>query len=143
VVETYRIVALGCKVSQADAASIDRQLRASGARPAEDGQAASVCVVCGCAVTGVAEGKSRRSLGRMRRENPGATVVAAGCLAARMGERTASPEGGASGPAADALVPPSRVADFVGAVGRRAGRAPSTGEGTNGFPGRTRAIVKV
>ena len=82
-VQTYRIVTLGCKVSRADASAIDRQLRDAGYAPALEGTPAALCVVCGCAVTGVAEGKSRRALGRVRRENPGATIVAAGAVLLR------------------------------------------------------------
>ena len=71
----YRIVALGCKVSRADAAAAERELLGSGLERAAEGEPADVCVVCGCAVTGVAEGKSRRAVRRVSRENPGATVV--------------------------------------------------------------------
>ncbi|MHC5058714.1 MAG: MiaB/RimO family radical SAM methylthiotransferase [Planctomycetota bacterium] len=134
----YRVVALGCKVSRADAAGVERALIGAGLGAAREGEEADVCVVCGCAVTSVAEGKSRRAVRRARRENPGATVVAAGCIAAR--EETSREAG------ADVLLPPGG-AECVTDVLRSAGRMPETRpapEGApEGFPGRTRAFLKV
>jgi threonylcarbamoyladenosine tRNA methylthiotransferase MtaB len=136
------MVALGCKVSRADAAAVERRLMAAGLERATDGEAASLCVVAGCAVTGVAEGKSRRAIRRIARENPGSTVVAAGCIA----------EIGAASRAAgaDVLLPPGRTdaildaldgAGLGGEIVESDARAPG---GTDmRFPGRTRAFLKV
>ncbi|MHC4250800.1 MAG: MiaB/RimO family radical SAM methylthiotransferase [Planctomycetota bacterium] len=135
---SYRVIALGCKVSRADAAAVERALLGAGLGAAREGEEADVCVVCGCAVTSVAEGKSRRAIRRAARENPGATVVAAGCIAAR--EETSREAG------ADVLLPAGRTGDIVGVL-RSAGRMPETRpapEGApEGFPGRTRAFLKV
>lgn len=134
----YRVVTLGCKVSRADAAGVERALIGAGLERARDGERSEVCVVCGCAVTAVAEGKSRRAIRRARRENPGATVVAMGCIAAR-GET--SREAGA-----DVLLPPGRaegVTDALRSAGRMPETRPAPGGDPEGFPGRTRAFLKV
>ncbi len=135
---SYRMVALGCKVSRADAAAVERELMGAGLAAACEDEEADVCVVCGCAVTGVAEGKSRRAIRRVRRENPRATVVAAGCIAAR-GET--SREAGA-----DVLLPPgssASVTDALQSVGIIPGTDAASGGAPEGFPGRTRAFLKV
>jgi len=135
---SYRVIALGCKVSRADAAAIERSLLGSGLDRADEGEGADVCVVCGCAVTAVAEGKSRRAIRRARRENPEATLVAAGCIAVR--EETSREAG------ADVLLPPGQVqglTDVLRSTGRLPDAPAPTGEIHEGFPGRTRAFLKV
>jgi len=135
---SYRVIALGCKVSRADAAAMERALLGSGLERAGEGEGADVCVVCGCAVTAVAEGKSRRAIRRARRENPEATLVAAGCIAVR--EETSRDAG------ADVLLPPGEVeslTDVLRSVGRLSRTPPEGGVGPEGFPGRTRAFLKV
>lgn len=138
---TYRLTTLGCKVSRADAAAIEGALMRAGLARANGTEPASVAVVCGCAVTAVAEGKSRRAIRRIARENPGATVVAAGCIAAR--DRTSRDAG------ADVLLPPARVTGIIEAL-RETERwrgldtaAESGPDPVAGFPGRTRAFLKV
>jgi threonylcarbamoyladenosine tRNA methylthiotransferase MtaB len=144
-VHTYRIETFGCKVSRADAARIERALLGAGLRPAGEEEPAGVCVVCGCTVTGVAEGKSRRALARIARENPGAVVIAAGCIAVRMGERLDND----SAPAAhaDIALVPDRIDCLLDELAERDGFAwlrevHAPGE-PPGFPRRTRALLKV
>ncbi len=138
----YRLVTLGCKVSRADAAGVERALLDAGLVSASDERAADLCVVCGCAVTAVAEGKSRRAMRRLARENPGATVVAAGC----MGERQESSRDAG----AHVLVGPDDVPRFLERLreldrwrdlGERDLRADATAG--RGWGGRTRAFLKV
>ena len=143
---TYRLATLGCKVSRADAAGLERALLGAGLARASRGESADLCVVAGCAVTGVAEGKSRRAIRRLARENPGATVVAAGCIArCEEGSREAG---------ADLFVGPDDVARFIKRLGEKLGerlgeidrwrglpRSPTPR--ADGFPGRTRAFLKV
>ncbi len=78
---------LGCKVSRIDAAAAARL--AGGVRdegPAE----ADVLLVHGCAVTDRAERDGRRLVRRLRRENPGATLVVTGCFAEKGGASLAA-----------------------------------------------------
>lgn len=75
----YRVVSLGCKVNQAEAASLSRELEVHGLKPAGRGQAAQVAVLLTCTVTGAAARGSRQAARRLARANPGARVVVTGC----------------------------------------------------------------
>ncbi len=78
---------LGCKVSRIDAAQAARLAGASGDDVQAGGAAgADVVLVHGCAVTDRAERDGRRLVRRLRRENPGATLVVSGCFAEKGGE---------------------------------------------------------
>ena len=71
---------LGCKVNQAEAASISLMLEDAGYRVLRDCQDPQLIVVNTCAVTSSAEGKSRRLIGRLAKENPSARIVVTGCM---------------------------------------------------------------
>ncbi len=137
----YKLTTLGCKVSRADAARVEGALQGAGLVGASDDQAADLCVVCGCAVTAVAEGKSRRAIRRLARENPGATVVAAGCIGMR---QESSHDAGAH-----VLVGPDDVPRFLDRLRefdrwRDLGRGEERAESVlDVFRGRTRAFLKV
>lgn len=75
----YRVVSLGCKVNQAEAACLSRELETHGLKPAGRGQAAQVAVLLTCTVTGAAARGSRQAARRLARANPGARVVITGC----------------------------------------------------------------
>ena len=74
-------VTLGCKLNFAETSALAGQLAALGVPRAEEGEQAAVCVVNTCAVTSVAEQKSRQAVSRLRRRHPGALVVVMGCYA--------------------------------------------------------------
>ena len=74
-------VTLGCKLNFAETSALAGQLAALGVPRAEEGEQAAVCVVNTCAVTSVAEQKSRQAVNRLRRRHPGALVVVMGCYA--------------------------------------------------------------
>ncbi|MFN3421847.1 MAG: tRNA (N(6)-L-threonylcarbamoyladenosine(37)-C(2))-methylthiotransferase MtaB [Armatimonadota bacterium] len=78
---TFSIVTLGCKVNQYDSWQLARQLKAKGFKQVPFGAPADVVVVNSCAVTHVAEAKSRKMLSRARRVNPKGFVVFTGCTA--------------------------------------------------------------
>jgi threonylcarbamoyladenosine tRNA methylthiotransferase MtaB len=75
------VSSLGCKLNQSEMESLAMQLVQRGhqivASPAE----ADLCVLNTCAVTSVAEQKTRQALRRLHRENPNARLVATGCYA--------------------------------------------------------------
>ncbi len=75
----YLIVTLGCKVNQAETASLAGELRAAGLEPAADGAPARLAVLMSCSVTGSAARQSRQMARRLLREHPGAVVAACGC----------------------------------------------------------------
>ncbi len=70
-------VALGCRVSRADAEALAAGLTGH-LRPCAGGEAADVVVVHTCTVTGDAAATARQALRRAAREHPGARLVAAG-----------------------------------------------------------------
>ncbi len=70
----------GCKANQWDSSVISARLREAGLEPAPQGEA-SFIIVNGCTVTGGAVRDIRRFIGRMKRENPSARIILAGCHA--------------------------------------------------------------
>jgi threonylcarbamoyladenosine tRNA methylthiotransferase MtaB len=88
-VPTYRIVTLGCKLNQADSAGLEARLRALGlerAGGATEGRGeapADLVILNTCTVTHNADREARQIARRLRRQNPGATLVATGCYAQR------------------------------------------------------------
>ena len=74
------VVALGCRVSRADADAVAGAL-GSSFELAPPGEAADFVVVNTCAITGDAEASSRQAIRRAARDHPGAAIVAAGCCA--------------------------------------------------------------
>lgn len=75
----YIIYTLGCKVNQYETQAIETLLQERGHSPAKDGETADAVIVNTCAVTAEAGRKSRQAINRLREENPGAIVAAAGC----------------------------------------------------------------
>lgn len=72
---------LGCKVNQYDTQAMLELFLSEGYEIADFEEEADVYVVNTCTVTGTADKKSRQMIARAKRRNPGALVVAAGCLA--------------------------------------------------------------
>ena len=77
---TARIITLGCRLNAADSALLYTALGECGYLPSESGTP-DVLIVNTCAVTAEAERKTRHALRKLRREFPGARIVAAGCAA--------------------------------------------------------------
>jgi len=72
---------LGCKVNQAEAAAMARVLEDRGYQVDSDERDPDLVVVNTCCVTAKAEGKSRRTVGRLAQRFPNARIVVTGCLA--------------------------------------------------------------
>ena len=103
----FRVVSLGCKVNQYEGRAVAGILASAGMREARGGERADVCVANTCMVTSSAEAKSRKLVRSLKRRNPGAMVIATGCMTAN-GKRV---EG------ADAVVPNAQkgeIARFLG-----------------------------
>jgi len=83
----FKLFTLGCKVNQCETQLLRERLEAAGLRESEPGKTASLCIVNTCAVTSVAQGKSARALRKMKKENPGAIMVAIGCGVSAAPER--------------------------------------------------------
>ena len=114
----FAIATLGCKVNQYDSAIIEDRLRAQGMERAEFNEVADFYIVNTCTVTDRADAESRRLARRARRLNPGARIVATGCLA------QASPEVLARVPEIDYVIGLGRLDDLA-----RAARTVATGAG--------------
>ncbi len=94
---TYRIATLGCKLNQADTSILEARLLALGlsraggdpeiappeAGPGAHAAPADLVILNTCTVTGAADREARQIARRLRRENPGATLIATGCYAER------------------------------------------------------------
>ena len=79
----------GCRATQAEGAAIASQLVACGYRPASRRQAELV-ILNSCTVTAAADQDVRQAVYRIRRENPRARIVIAGCYAQRAPEEAAA-----------------------------------------------------
>src|ERR1035441_7619989 len=78
---TFFIEQFGCRATQADAATIERQLRDRGYSTSADASCADVVVVNTCTVTGSADLQARQAIHTIHRENPAARIVVTGCYA--------------------------------------------------------------
>ena len=76
------IANLGCKVNQAEMDAVERLLRARGVDLVDGRESADLVLVNTCAVTAIADRKSRQAIRRARRNNPGARVLVTGCSVA-------------------------------------------------------------
>lgn len=70
---------LGCRVNQYETDAAREKFLEAGFELATKPEDADVCVINTCTVTGEADRKSRQSLRKMARLNPGAIVCAMGC----------------------------------------------------------------
>jgi threonylcarbamoyladenosine tRNA methylthiotransferase MtaB len=91
--KTVSLHTIGCKLNQQETSDIARQFAERGWRPVAFGETADVVVVNTCTVTSQSDSRCRAALRKARRESPGATVIATGCLAqAQSGTIAGMPE---------------------------------------------------
>jgi threonylcarbamoyladenosine tRNA methylthiotransferase MtaB len=148
--KTVAFHTIGCKLNQHETNDIERQFASRGWRPIAFGEAADVVVVNTCTVTAQSDSRCRAALRKARRESPGATVIATGCLA------QAQPGAIAGMPEVDLVLgnrEKERLFDHLDDDGQpRTGRvaaaahAPGTKPAftlVTAFAGHTRAFVKI
>jgi threonylcarbamoyladenosine tRNA methylthiotransferase MtaB len=87
---TFHIEQFGCRATQADAAAIERQLRAQGHDLAATPSSADVIVVNTCTVTAAADSQARDAIRKLHAQNPAAKIIATGCYAQRAPEDLAA-----------------------------------------------------
>jgi threonylcarbamoyladenosine tRNA methylthiotransferase MtaB len=80
----------GCRATQADGASLERQFEEQGLSRAANVAQASLVVLNTCTVTAGADQDARAAIRRMRRQNPNARIIVTGCYAQRAPEEIAS-----------------------------------------------------
>ena len=85
---TCRLVTMGCKVNQYETQLVKEALERSGFREAVADEAADLCVVNTCTVTGEADSKARQIIRQLAKQNPGTRTVVFGCYATREPERS-------------------------------------------------------
>ncbi len=75
----FTIYTLGCKVNQYESDSMEDILKNKGAVCVAFDEPADIVIVNTCAVTNMAERKSRQILHRAKKINPNSVSVACGC----------------------------------------------------------------
>ncbi|MBI4186431.1 MAG: tRNA (N(6)-L-threonylcarbamoyladenosine(37)-C(2))-methylthiotransferase MtaB [Chloroflexi bacterium] len=90
---TIAVDSLGCKLNQAEAELLARQLAEAGYRLVSPDDEADIYVLNTCTVTSLADRKCRHRLRLARRHNPNARLVAIGCLAQRAPQELGRIEG--------------------------------------------------
>jgi threonylcarbamoyladenosine tRNA methylthiotransferase MtaB len=83
---TYHVENFGCRATQADGATIERQLLDRGLQRAGTAGDAEVVILNTCTVTSSADQDARAAIRRIHRENPGAKILVTGCYAQRAPE---------------------------------------------------------
>ena len=119
---TFSIENFGCRATQADAAAIESQLRASGlARVREHGDA-EIVVLNTCTVTAAADAQARDAIRHVHAANPAARILVSGCYAQRAPDELAELAG------VEWVVGNSHLAE-ISSVVRRAIQAPGFAAG--------------
>lgn len=77
--KTIAFYTLGCKVNQADTASMEVLFKTAGYEVKQFNEVADVYLINTCVVTNMAQRKSRQMINRALRSNPAAVVVVTGC----------------------------------------------------------------
>lgn len=80
--------AVGCRLNHSEMESLSRRLAGSGHILVQDPAQADICILNTCAVTGLAERKSRKAVNHIVKMNPTAQVILTGCYATLDPENT-------------------------------------------------------
>lgn len=124
---------MGCKVNQYETQLVKEALQRNGFREALGEEAADLCVVNTCTVTGEADSKARQIIRQLAKHNPGTQTVIFGCYATR------EPAALEKLPGVFAVVPDSReLPDVLQRFGIH-----DWPTGISRFDGHRRAFVKV
>jgi threonylcarbamoyladenosine tRNA methylthiotransferase MtaB len=130
---TLKTLTLGCKVNQYETELVREGLARIGYADAAQGEAADLCVVNTCTVTGEGDSKSRQAIRRLARENPDSRIVVMGCYATRAPEELARLPN-----VVEVLTDKREIPDLLGRFG-----VLDIPTGISRFAGRHRAYVKV
>jgi len=77
--KTFAILTLGCKVNAYESEWYTQQLESSGLTKVDFKDRADIYIINTCAVTNVAEAKSRQKINAARKNNPNAILCVVGC----------------------------------------------------------------
>ncbi len=92
-VGSFYVENFGCRATQADGASIERQLTDRGMSRAACASEAEIVVFNTCTVTSSADQDARAAIRRVHRANPGARILVTGCYAQRAPQEISELEG--------------------------------------------------
>jgi threonylcarbamoyladenosine tRNA methylthiotransferase MtaB len=87
---TFSIENFGCRATQADAAAIERELRAGGLARVREHVEAEIVVLNTCTVTAAADVQARDAIRHVHAANPSARILVSGCYAQRAPEELAA-----------------------------------------------------
>jgi threonylcarbamoyladenosine tRNA methylthiotransferase MtaB len=88
-VTSFYVENFGCRATQADGASIERQFSERGLEKAEGPEQAQIVVLNTCTVTAAADQDARAAIRRIQRQNPECQIVVTGCYAQRAAREVA------------------------------------------------------
>jgi len=146
---TALVQVLGCKVNQAEAASLAGILEQNGYRIDSSAVEPDLALVHTCCVTMKAEGKSRRMISRLLGKYPSAKVLVSGCLAEI---NPSTLEALSERVVVLGAFDKDRLSEFLKAVGksipesspgRSSLRRSFIDPGPSRLPGRSRAFLKI
>jgi threonylcarbamoyladenosine tRNA methylthiotransferase MtaB len=89
----FYIQNFGCRATQADGAALESLLEGRGLEASPEARTADLVVLNTCTVTATADDDVRKSVHRVRRENPGARILVTGCYAQRAPDELSRMEG--------------------------------------------------
>ena len=84
----FNIITLGCKVNQYESQVISELLRDNGFEPSENEDKADISIINTCTVTAVSDAKNRKTIRKVRRNNPDGIIVLTGCMPQAFPDRT-------------------------------------------------------
>lgn len=87
---SFYVENFGCRATQADGASLERQFEERGLERAPAPGQAEIVVLNTCTVTASADQDARAAIRRIHRQNPGCQIVVTGCYAQRAPEELAA-----------------------------------------------------
>ncbi len=128
-----RTVTLGCKVNQYETELVREGLARAGFRDAAEEEAADLCLVNTCTVTAEGDAKSRQTIRRLAKRNPGARIIVMGCYATRAPEEVSTLPG-----VSEVITDKRELPDLFGRFG-----VVDLPTGISNYAGRQRAYVKV
>lgn len=129
----FRLGTLGCKVNQYESEFLREGLIRLGYLEAEPDRPADLVLVNTCTVTAESDLKSRKTIRKLIKENPGAEAIVFGCSATRDPDAWRGIEG-----VSEVIVDKEHLAGFL--KNRGLLQVP---DGIDGFGARHRAYVKV
>jgi tRNA-2-methylthio-N6-dimethylallyladenosine synthase len=81
--KTYHIITIGCQMNEVDSERLDAWLKTSSFRAVADFKSANVVIINTCGIRQAAEDRVYGLVNQIRKNNPEAQVVIAGCLSKR------------------------------------------------------------